>query len=205
MNIPMTMDTTLDRVTVSKNPGLRSLNQETQAAVEESFNALVEQYSDKAYNIALRILRNPQDAEDAVQEAFISAYRALPNFKGQSKLSTWFYRIVVNACLLKIRKDKTRGKYLSNMGYEDLVVPDWDNNPERAAINGELHDVIETGLGQLPPTLRAVVVLRTVQGFTNAEAAVILGISISALKARLHRGHVLLRKYLAGRLTTTTT
>jgi len=185
-----------------ENPGLRSFKQETQAAMEESFDALVEQYSAKAYNIALRMLRNPPDAEDAVQEAFLSAYRALPNFKSQSKLSTWFYRIVVNASLLKIRKDKTRSKYLSNTGYEDLVVPDWDYNPEKAAINGELHDFIETGLGQLPPTLRAAVVLRTVQGFSNAEAAEILGIGISAFKARLHRGHVLMRRYLADRLAT---
>ena len=179
---------------------MRPIEQRVQATAEENFDALVEQYSAKAYNISLRMLRNPHDAEDAVQEAFLSAYRALPNFEGQSKLSTWFYRIVVNASLLKIRKDKTRGNYLSDTGYEDQVVPDWGSDPEKAAINGELRDAIEAGLEQLPPTLRAAVVLRMVQGFSNPEAAEILWISIPAFKARLHRGNVLLRKFLEGRL-----
>ena len=198
----MTMNTTVAHTTFLEEPALRPIEQRVQATVEENFDALVEQYSAKAYNISLRMLRNPQDAEDAVQEAFLSAYRALPNFKGQSKLSTWFYRIVVNAALLKIRKDKTRGNYLSDTGYEDQVVPNWENDPEKAAINGELRDAIEAGLEQLPPTLRATVVLRMLQGFSNQEAAEILGIGIPAFKARLHRGNVLLRKYLEGRLAT---
>ncbi len=198
----MTMNTTVAHTTFLEEPALRPIEQRVQATVEENFDALVEQYSAKAYNISLRMLRNPQDAEDAVQEAFLSAYRALPNFKGQSKLSTWFYRIVVNAALLKIRKDKTRGNYLSDTGYEDQVVPNWENDPEKAAINGELRDAIEAGLEQLPPTLRAAVVLRMLQGFSNPEAAGILGIGIPAFKARLHRGNVLLRKHLERRLAT---
>ena len=80
--------------------------------LERSFNEIVEQYSDLAYSVAFRMLRNVEDAEDAVQEAYISAFKALPHFKGQSKLSTWLYRIVVNACLMKIRKDKSRAKYI---------------------------------------------------------------------------------------------
>ena len=173
--------------------------------LEEEFNEMVEAYSGMAYNIALRMLRNPADAEDAVQEAFISAYRAFPKFKGQSKASTWLYRIVVNACLMKIRKEQVRSKYLTNTGYDDSVVPNWrdagsPNEPERAALNSELRDVLDEGLSRLAPEIRAAVVLRDVQGFTTEEAAITLDLTVPSLKARLHRGRVLLRKYLEGYL-----
>ena len=173
--------------------------------LEEQFTEIVEAYSSIAYNIALRMLRNPADAEDAVQEAFISAYRASPKFKGQSKVSTWLYRIVVNACLMKIRKEQVRSKYLTNTGYDDSMVHNWrdadsPNEPERAALNSELRDVLDEGLSRLTPEIRAAVVLRDVQGFTTEEAAITLDLTVPSLKARLHRGRVLLRKYLEGYL-----
>ncbi len=169
--------------------------------LEEQFSEMVEAYSGMAYNIALRMLRNTADAEDAVQEAFISAYRAFPKFKGQSKVSTWLHRIVVNACLMKIRKEQVRSKYLTNTGYDDSVIPNWrdadsPNEPERAALNSELRVVLDEGLDRLSPELRAAVVLRDVQGFTTEEAATTLDLTVASLKARLHRGRVLLRKYL---------
>ena len=107
---------------------------------EDQFSERVEAYSGMAYNIALRMLRNTADAEDAVQEAFISAYRAFPKFRCHSKLSTWLYRIVVNACLMKIRKEQVRSKYLTNNGYDETVVHNWrdadsPNEPEKAALN----------------------------------------------------------------------
>jgi len=76
--------------------------------LERQFTEIVEQYSNLSYSVAFRMLRNAEDAEDAVKEAYISAFKPLPNFKGQSKLSTWLYRIVVNTCLMEIRKDKSR-------------------------------------------------------------------------------------------------
>ena len=162
----------------------------------EAFSLVVEEHADFAYNVAYRMLRNVEDAEDAVQEAFISAYRAFHRFKGQSKVSTWLYRIVVNACLMKIRKEKSRSNYLTETGYNDAVIQDWGNDPEQAAIDGELRDVVESGLAWLSPDLRAAVVLRDVQGLTTEEGAVALGLSVSAFKSRVHRGRVLLRKRL---------
>lgn len=146
---------------------------------------------------AERDLAIAEDAEDAVQEAFISAYRAFSTFKGQSKLSTWLYRIVVNACLMKIRKEKARSKYLLETGYNDAVVTDWGNHPEEAAINSELRDVVESGLQSLSPDLRAAVVLRDVQGLSTGEASIALRLSIAAFKSRLHRGRILLRNHLS--------
>ena len=169
-----------------------------QRVTEESFCAMVEQYSDLVYNVAYRMLRNVADAEDAVQEALVSAYRAFPSFKGQCKASTWLYRIVVNACLMKIRKEKARANYLTLTGYDDVVVRDWSHDPEKAAINGELHDALQAGLSRLSPEVRAAVVLRDVQGFSTEEAAEVLNTTITALKSRVHRGRALLRKYLEG-------
>ena len=166
------------------------------AELERAFTEIVEQYSDLAYSVAFRMLRNAEDAEDAVQEAYISAYKSLPNFKGQSKLSTWLYRIVVNACLMKIRKDKSRAKYLSEKAFDDALVYDWKNDPEEAAVNSELRSILESGLDLLSPDLRAALVLRDIQGLSTEEAAEVLEISIASLKSRLHRARIQLRKHL---------
>ena len=168
---------------------------------ELDISQIVEEYADFAYNVAYRMLRNVEDAEDAVQEAFISAYRAFDRFKGQSKVSTWLYRIVVNACLMKIRKEKSRANYLVETGYNDDIFKDWGNNPEQAAIDGELRDVVEGGLARLSPDLRAAIVLRDVQGVSTEEGAEAMGLSISAFKSRLHRGRMLLRRHIDGYLT----
>ena len=168
----------------------------TTVDLERQFTEIVDEYSDLAYSVAYRMLRNVEDAEDAVQEAYISAYKALPNFKGQSKLSTWLYRIVVNACLMKIRKDKSRAKYLSEKAYDDAIVYDWKNDPEEAAVNSELRSMLESGLVLLSPDLRAAAVLRDIQGLSTEESAEILDISIASLKSRLHRARIMLRKHL---------
>ena len=188
--------------TFREEPSMTSLQQETQRPLEEVFNDIVEEYSTFAYNVAYRMLRKVEDAEDAVQEAFVSAYRAYPRFKGQSKVSTWLYRIVVNTCLMKIRKEKRHDKYLADTGYDDAVAVDWTGDPQASAINVELREALETGLGQLPLGLRTAVTLRDVQGFSNAEAAEILDTTVSTFKSRLHRGRVLLRKHLEGYLAT---
>ena len=180
---------------------MTTLEQDARITTEEAFSALVEGYSEKAFRIAYRILHNVHDAEDAVQEAFLSVYRALPKFKGQSKVSTWLYRIVVNASLLKIRRERTRDKYLPVTGYEDVVVADWRTGPEKAALDSELGEVLEEGLRRLSPHLRTAIVLRDVQGLTNEEAAQALDITVSSFKSKLHRGRVLLRKYLEGYLS----
>lgn len=164
--------------------------------LERQFTEIVEQYSDLAYSVAFRMLRNAEDAEDAVQEAYISAFKALPNFKGQSKLSTWLYRIVVNSCLMKIRKDKSRSKYISENLFDDALVYDQKNDPEDAAVNSELRSTLEGGLDLLSPDLRAVVVLRDIQGLSTEESAEALDISIASLKSRLHRARIQLRKHL---------
>lgn len=160
------------------------------------FDSIVEEHSSFVYNVAYRMMGNIEDAEDVVQDAFISAYRAFGRFRGESRVTTWLYRITTNAALMKLRKTKL-ARTLNQTGVEDIEIADWSNTPERGAANSELKAKLKEGIDQLEPDLRAVVVLRDVEGLTNQEAAEILDISVSALKSRLHRSRVLLRKYLS--------
>ncbi len=162
---------------------------------EQEFEALVEKHGQFVYNVAYRILWNQADAEDASQEAFISAYRNFDRFRGEANVRTWLYRIAVNAALMKLRKDR-RKNYLTQDGYDDTQLVSRTEGPERAALNTELREKLEEGLALLPPQLRAVVVLRDVQGMSNEETAEVLKTKVSALKSKLHRGRVLLRQYL---------
>ena len=150
--------------------------------MEQDFKAIVEQYSGFVFNVVNRILGNQADSEDAVQEAFISAYRNFHKFRGESSVSTWLYRIAVNAALMKLRRDR-RKEFLTQTGYDDTQLVSWTEGPESAALNSELRDHLEAGLLLLPPQLRTVVVLRDVQGLSNEEAAKVLETSVSSLKS----------------------
>ena len=162
---------------------------------DREFEAIVEKYSDFVYNVAYRILDNQADAEDASQEAFISAYKNFHRFRGESAVSTWLYRIAVNASLMKLRKDR-RKNFLTQTAYEETQLVSPLAGPESTAINAELRQHLENGLALLPPQLRASVVLRDVQGLSNEEAAQAMKTTVSSLKSKLHRGRVLLRRYL---------
>ena len=168
---------------------------ETEPVVPD-FDEIVEKYSDFVYNVAFKMMSNPEDAEDVAQDAFISAYRAFDRFRGDSRVTTWLYRITVNAALMKLRKEK-RARNLTRTGLDDVDIPDWGGTPERFAVTSELGDKLQEGISYLQPDLRAAVVLRDVNGLSNSEAAEILGVTVSSIKSRLHRGRVLLRKYLS--------
>ena len=168
---------------------------------DNTFSGIVEQYTDYAYNIAFRMLHNPSDAEDAVQDAFLSAYRARDRFRGDAAVTTWLYRIVVNAVLMKVRKERRPGD-LQQSNIDDVELVDWSPGPESATLNAELKAQLEEALSRLPEDLRVAVVLRDVQELSNEEAAQVLEISVPAFKARLHRGRVLLRGHLSSYIRT---
>ena len=160
------------------------------------FDVIVEKYSGFVYNVALRMMGGPEDAEDVAQDAFLSAYRGFDRFQGTSRVTTWLYRITVNAALMKLRKEK-RGRELTRTGLDDIEIVNWDDTPERAAVSSELGEKLQEGIAQLQPELRAAVILRDVEDLSNVEAAEILEITVSSLKSRLHRGRILLRAYLS--------
>ena len=161
------------------------------------FEQVVEENADFVYNVALRMMGNPEEAEDVAQEAFLSAYRAYDRFRGEARASTWLYRVTVNAALMRLRKTKqTREK--TQAGLDEIEVADWTASPHDEAVNAELREALTEGLKQLERSLRAAVVLRDVQGLSSIEAAEVLDISVPALKSRLHRARVQLRQHLSG-------
>ncbi len=162
---------------------------------DETFSKIVEDYTNYAFNIAYRMLNNAADAEDAVQDAFLSAYRARDRFRGEAQVTTWLYRIVVNAALQKVRKER-KPQIISQAVIEDIEVADLGPGPESETLNSELRDKLTEALAQLPEDLRAAVVLRDVQQLSTEEAAQVVEISVPAFKARLHRGRVQLRNAL---------
>ena len=166
-----------------------------EAGLQQDFEAIVEQYRDYVFSLAYRVLGNHADAEDAAQDAFLSAYRSFHRFRGESAVSTWLYRIAVNAALMRLRRDRNK-RTLTDTGYDDMQLVSPSEGPEKQALNQELREHLEEGLSLLAPNLRTAVVLRDVQGMSNEEAADTLKITVSSLKARLHRGRVMLRKYL---------
>ena len=163
---------------------------------QAAFEQLIAEYAERLYNIALRITGSSPDAEDAVQEAFISACRHLAQFRGEANPRTWLYRITVNAALQRVRERAPREYYEEPV--ERLEEPrDWSSASEDPAVVAELRERLEQALDSLLPDCRAAVVLRDVEGLSAREAAAILEISESALKSRLHRGRALLRDYLS--------
>jgi len=127
-----------------------------------SFDDIVETV-DFVYNVAYRMMGNPEDAEDVSQDAFISVYRVYERFGGESKVTTWLYRITVNAALLELRKEK-KARTLTRTGLDDVGIADWSDAPERFATNSELGARIKEGIAMLPEDLQATVVLRDVEG-----------------------------------------
>jgi len=173
---------------------------------DQEFSELAEKHAGFVYNVAYRMMGNQHDAEEVAQDAFISAYRARDRFRGDAQPTTWLYRITVNAALMRLRRDKRRKETtVPEDARPDVPSDDPAQSPVASAINTELGDRIQAAIGDLPEDLKTAVVLRDVQGLSNEEAAEVLEVSVSALKARLHRGRVALRQalseYLAQRET----
>lgn len=160
-----------------------------------AFERLVEEYADRVYNVALRITGSPADAEDAMQDAFLNAYRAWATFRGEANPTTWLYRIAINTALTRVRA-RHPIDYLDELSFEDEP-RDWSDSLAELAQRSDLQRQVQAGLEQLHPDQRAAIVLRDVDGLSTAEAAATLEISEQALKSRLHRARLLLRGYLA--------
>ena len=183
-------------MTMPSEPDDRDQSPEDGPLGPADFDAIVEKHASFVYNVAFRMMGNPEDAEDVSQEAFLSAYRALDRFRGESRVTTWLYRITMNGALMNLRKSK-RARALTQTGIEDMEVVDWSASPDRDAVNTELKEKLQEGIDRLEPDLRAAVILRDVEGLSSTEAAEVLEITVAALKSRLHRARILLRKYLS--------
>jgi RNA polymerase sigma-70 factor, ECF subfamily len=172
-----------------------------QGGETRAFDELVRRYQDKVYRLSYKILRHEDDAAEALQDALLSAYRGLKNFKAESTFSTWLYRVATNAALMKYRKRRDGHVSLErsqsdNEDAEPLALPDWSAQPLDELLDTETREVMQEGIDRLPEELRVVFVLRDVEGLSNGEVSDVLELSIPAVKSRLHRARLQLRNRL---------
>jgi RNA polymerase sigma-70 factor, ECF subfamily len=166
------------------------------------FARLVEAYSPNIYRLALKMLDNPQDAEDILQETFIKAFRSLNGFDGRSKISTWLYRIATNEALMLIRRRKPDSISLQEPvetldgEQEPLQIVDWCCLPEDELLSTEVRRQLDKAIEALPHSLRLVFLLRDIEGLSTRETAEVLNLSETAVKTRLSRARLRLREEL---------
>jgi len=177
-----------------------------QSGDHEAMEALFRRYHRPLFQTALRVLGNAEDAEDALQDGLLSAFRNLKRFEGRSQFSTWLTRIVINAALMRRRSAKARPAVsLDETPREDELpaserFADDGPNPEQVFASTELREIISENLDELSPLLRTAFVLREVQGYSTGEAAKKLGVTENTLKARLWRARHQLAERLGRRL-----
>jgi len=169
----------------------------------DAFEELVTRYESKVYNLAMRFCRNQEDTEEVLQDVFTTLYKKLPKFEGKSQFSSWLYRIVVNASFMKLRKRRQTAHTGFLEDLSPLVKQQCLENESASlarsdaiALSGEVRDRLEEAIGRLPEEYRAVFVLRDVDGMSNQEVGEILSLSIPAVKSRLHRSRIMLRRKL---------
>lgn len=172
------------------------------AGDRQAFSKLVEQTSTRIYSLGLRMLGNEQDAEDLLQETYLKALKALPNFEKRSSINTWLFRIAANEALMMLRKRKTGANTIDiDRGDEEDEAPieilDFCCLPEQEMVSAETRIQLTKAADRLSPVLRIVFQLRDVDGFSVQETAEILGISEDAVKTRLVRARLKLREELS--------
>ena len=171
-----------------------------------AYRRFVDSNSANVYNLALKLLGDEQEAEDVLQETFLSAFRAIDRFEGRSKLSTWLYRITYNASLMHIRKRERMTTFSLDRPFGDEEpaekssarhLVDWSTVPDDQLLTAEARQEMDRAIAGLPESLRATFVLRDIQGLSGAETAEVLGITVQAVKNRLHRARLKLRSQLS--------
>ena len=166
---------------------------------ERAFGELVSRYESKVYSLALKMLRNPEDAEDVLQDTFLRAYRGIKSFKGNSTFSTWVYRITANSALMRLRKRQLPTVSIDDADEREapINIADWAPGPVEQMLNQETQAAMTEAIEALPPEFRQVFVLRDIEELSNAEVAEILDLSVAAVKSRLHRARLKVRNRLA--------
>lgn len=174
----------------------------------EAFEQLMHRYEKPLYNLALRITKNPENAEEVLQDTFLSVFRKIDGFRGDSSFKTWIYRVATNFALMKIRGNKKKVQVFldepirSNGDEIPRDVPDWRENPQDAYEKGELRNIIKEAVESLPEIYRTVFYLRDIEGFSNNEVAEVLNLSLPAVKSRILRARLLMRDKLSAYVKT---
>lgn len=169
----------------------------------EAFAALVDEYSPKLHRLALRMLGDPYEAEDILQETFLKAFRNLDRFEGRSSIGTWLYRITANEALMRLRKNSPETVAID----EPIEAPDghlitrelkdWCCLPEKEFMSNEAQSKLDQAIAELSPALRSTFILRDLHGLSTRESSEILEVSEAAIKTRLLRARLQLRDSLS--------
>ncbi|MGH7810840.1 MAG: RNA polymerase sigma factor [Candidatus Binatia bacterium] len=176
------------------------------AGDQEALAAIFNHYAARLYNVAQRILGDASDAEEVIQDVFLTAYRKAGMFQGHSQFSTWLYRLTVNAALGKIRRGKKHRsveydeylpKFQSDGHHAVRPVVDWSDTLDEKYARTELQQLLAKALDQLKPLDKSVMVLGDIEGLSDKEIAATLNLTVSAVKTRLHRARLFLRGKLA--------
>jgi RNA polymerase sigma-70 factor (ECF subfamily) len=171
------------------------------------FEELLGRYEDKVYRLAYRIVRNETDAKEILQETFVSIWRKLDTFKGDSQFGSWVYRIATNAALMRLRAQRRHPEisteelpigYLDNYGQPMPAGENWSKRPDDQLQSSELREHIQAAVDALPDIYRTVFVVRDIEGLSTEETAEALGISVPTVKTRLHRARIALRDAIGG-------
>lgn len=184
----------------------RAIFERLRAGDKSACAECVELHSAGLYRVALRLLGSEAEAEDVLQEAFLSAFKAIDSFSGRSTLGTWLYRILYNAAMMRLRRNRpTVSVDAPEMDDGETETPralfDWCCLPERDFETAEARAELERAIGELPEKLRTVFVLRELEGLSTEETAEALDVSVQAVKTRLHRARLRLRERLSAYFT----
>jgi RNA polymerase sigma-70 factor (ECF subfamily) len=175
---------------------------EFKAGNQHSFEELLNRYSNKVFSLATRLTRNQEDAEEVLQDVFVTVHRKIAGFEGKSSFSSWLYRVTVNAAFMKLRKRRQdQSVPLEDVMQQAQMVPAL-RSPESAyvdaqSIRNEMLEALENAIRKLPDDYRPVFILRDVDGLTSREVGKILDLTVPAVKSRLHRSRLMLRRKLS--------
>jgi RNA polymerase sigma-70 factor (ECF subfamily) len=174
------------------------------AGDEAAYALLVRDFGGRMLAATRRILGNEEDAQDAVQEAFLSAFKALERFHGEAQVSTWLHRIAINAALMKLRSQRRREERdidellprFTENGHHLRAPQSWSEPADDPLVRAETRAVVRRSIDQLPDNYRNALLLRDIEGLDNEELAAQLGITVNAAKIRVHRARQALRTLL---------
>ena len=174
---------------------VREVKQGDPAAMEE----IVKRYSNKVYNLAYHLTRDAHAAEEIMQDVFLTVIAKISTLTTEAYFSTWLYRVTTNAAYGYLRKEKKFSEQtpVEDIDQEQFLEYDWTNLPDDVLLSEESKEVLRRSIDSLPEAMRTVVVLKDVEGLKNEEIAETLGISVPAVKSRLHRGRLILRQLLS--------
>ncbi|MCS7253945.1 MAG: sigma-70 family RNA polymerase sigma factor [Armatimonadota bacterium] len=186
--------------TVSIPEHERELLRRCKAGDEDAWREFIDTYKHMVYSFAYDLLRNPEDAEDVAQEVFINAFRAIGSFRGDSRISTWLYRVTKNACLNFIRqRDKAVWESLDDQegNWEELLDRDDDMpTPEELVLHEELREIVRRKIDELPHIYRTAIIMCDIRQLNYEEAARILNIPVGTLKSQVFRARRMLKEKL---------